>query len=112
MKKGYTQTERERELLQAAGFTVLIKSPYHWHVRKAGEREFVNVWPTASKFMKDGGNGANFYTDVLKAVRGCFKNIADSRTPQDNERLAAQEEIFKMREQGLAYFQNYATRNN
>lgn len=53
-------------VLRKAGYKITEKSPWHFQIKQG--KALVNIWPTKQKFMREYGNGASFYDDVVQAV--------------------------------------------
>lgn len=49
--------------VQKAGYTVVQKSPWHFHIVNGDL--LINVWPTKRKWMVPYSGGASFYTNLL-----------------------------------------------
>lgn len=81
-RTGIYKTDGAIERLEDAGYSVVIKSPWHLHVTRRGEDEdedlLVNVWPTANKAMIEYGGGATVYTDLMKTVDMMFGRSKES----------------------------------
>lgn len=73
--------------LKRAGYVVIEQSPYHYHVHNNG-RELINVWPSKRKWMIQYGNGASFYTDVLKMAQDILGEPGKKRKCRLKERQA------------------------
>lgn len=97
------QTLGEKALLQKHGYTVTASTPYHWVVRRKGARFGVNVWPTARKIMKQYGDGATVYSNLLEEINKVFGSPPKEKELPPNI-VALKEEQDEMREQGLEYF--------
>lgn len=68
-----------QRILDEAGYVTKAFSPFHFQVKKKGEKDIVNVWPTAQKVLKKFSPGpAPYYSDILKAV----KLLLEAATPQ------------------------------
>lgn len=52
--------------LVRAGYKVTERSPWHYQVEHHGE--ICNIWPTKNKYMREFGDGASIYDDVVEAV--------------------------------------------
>lgn len=82
--------------LEEAGFVVRRCQPWHWKVSYEGSREEVNVWPSKGKYMLDGAEGANRYTDVVRAVLGTLMSHEDIHGQKE-----AQKAVDELRAGGL-----------
>lgn len=68
----WAQVRGDLAALKDAGYSVKGKVITHWRVRKQGYDIVVDVWPTVRKYMQTGDNGANRYTDIVRAVGSIF----------------------------------------
>lgn len=98
--KDWRLVRLEMDALKGAGFEVTVKNDYHWHVRERGISKFVNVWPTASKYMLDGASGANHYRDVVHSVTALFNEVRNT-----NAHILGKS-VDDLREGGLDYLKN------
>ncbi len=94
----WQQVKKERARLLAAGFRIVEKSEYHWHVIKEPHTSIVNVWPTARKYMKAGSSSAQYYNDVVKEVAAIFSEM--EKVTGFKEKV----DVDEMHSQGLDYF--------
>lgn len=71
--------------LKQKGYKVIQKSPWHFHV--IGDQTYINVWPTARKYMIAFGGGASYYQnagDLFGVVRNILgePGVPKSRNPR------------------------------
>lgn len=101
-KRPLSEIQNDKKEILAAGFKVIEKSPVHWHIRKEGSHEVVNVWPTVSKYMLNNASGANHYKDVVKSISGLFSQSETTFVRDiDPQAKALCDQI---RLEGLSYF--------
>lgn len=66
---------RDIDILREAGYDIQERNPWHYQVMAAvGKRILVvNIWPSKKKYMREYGDGAKYYEDVIEAVESIIK---------------------------------------
>lgn len=90
------------DLLRAkrAGYVIIRKNDWHYHVTRPGSRTRVNVWWTTKKLMQTGEYHAWQYEDLVSALSEYFE---DENLPEIEEVVQAQAAVDDFRKDPLAF---------
>lgn len=66
---------RDIDILVEAGYDVVERNPWHYQVMAAIGKKIivVNIWPSKRKYMREYGDGAKLYTDIIEAVESIIR---------------------------------------
>lgn len=65
--------DRDRQILDAEGYTVVELSPYHFRVTLGEDSIAVDIWPSKKKLMQVGAyHAARYDKDILNSVAEIF----------------------------------------
>lgn len=66
---------RDIDILVEAGYDVVERNPWHYQVMAAIGKKIivVNIWPSKRKYMREYGDGAKLYADIIEAVESIIR---------------------------------------